>query len=232
MAAALWSLDYMFAMGTRNVTRVNYHGGATAPYSWVWYNATTNVATVNPIFYAMFVWTWIMAEPNTRIVSLDCRHGPGCPNSNQQPTAGAINIKTWAVTSGHGSAKVILINKSLDPALRPETIRVYAPYQQQHDDDNKFPFWATLQPYNPKESLSATALSFSGWTWHGSTNGKRKGTFDASNVCQPQLDATAGLYYCETLLPHATVMILSMNLTTATTGEGKHYGAFEWTATG
>jgi hypothetical protein len=105
----------------------------------------------------------------------------------------------WSVMTGHESSKVVLINMSLDPAQRPETTRIYAPYQQQHDNDKGFPFTATLQPYNPKDSLSATSLSLSGWTCHGSTNVKRKGTFDASNVCQPQLDATAGLYFCETL---------------------------------
>jgi hypothetical protein len=229
MAAALWSLDYMFALATRNVTRVNYHGGATAPYSWIWYNATTQGVAVKPLFYAMFVWTWIMAQANTRIMALNCRHGSGCQNpipTIQHPTTGAINIKAWAVTNGQGHAKVILINKSLDPHENPQVIRIYAPYQQKHHDSNdknndEFPLWSTLQPYSQEDGLSATSLSFSGWTWHGSTNGHRKGTFTTSHVCQPRLDDTVGLDYCETKLPHATVMILSMNLDTTTKGQGK-----------
>jgi hypothetical protein len=63
--------------------------------------------------------------------------------------------------TGHESSKVVLINMSLDPDQRPETIRIYAPYQKQHDNDKGFPFAATLQPYNPKDSLSATPISFS-----------------------------------------------------------------------
>lgn len=85
MASALWALDYMFVMATNNVTRLNFHGGRNAPYSWFWVNETTQEPSVKPLYYAMFVWTWITSGVGTQIFPLHCR-GWGCSDGLQATT--------------------------------------------------------------------------------------------------------------------------------------------------
>ena len=85
MASALWALDYMFTLAVTNVSRANFHGGGRAPYSWFFIDSTTDIPTVNPLYYSMWIWRLITTTRSNskddhkyQVVPLDCLGGIGC----------------------------------------------------------------------------------------------------------------------------------------------------------
>lgn len=76
LAAALWSLDYLFAMAAVNVSRVNFHGGGSGPYSW--FNLpSAGSPQVFPLFYGMSLFSWAAAN-SSRVVELKGAPEPLC----------------------------------------------------------------------------------------------------------------------------------------------------------
>ena len=80
LASSLWSFDYLMAMATHNVSRVNFHGGDHGPYTWFSLNdphkKNANNLDVRPLYYGMFAWNWMTVHPGSRIIPLRIKY-PG-----------------------------------------------------------------------------------------------------------------------------------------------------------
>jgi hypothetical protein len=64
--AALWAIDALFNAASSNITRWNFHGCTGGPYSPVWLSESsgpsdTRYAKAQPLYYGMWVFTWLIA---------------------------------------------------------------------------------------------------------------------------------------------------------------------------
>ena len=50
MASALWAVDFMMAMAQINVSRINFHGGGNAQYSWLGPSGSPDVKPTECIY--------------------------------------------------------------------------------------------------------------------------------------------------------------------------------------
>lgn len=229
MTSALWALDYMFVMASNNVTRLNFHGGGRSAYSWFWINETTQIPSVKPLYYAMFVWTWIMRGVGSQVIPLHCQ-GWGCSDNYDNAAKASVcpegaaciinnthhlntitRIKAHAVKDESGRYTIILINKSLDGNALNGRVQVYF---RQKNIERVVAQQATLEP-SRGYGLSASELRFQGWTWTGSKAGERKGQFKPDEVI-PQKDSD-GNYFFFANVPRGKIIILTLYLKPATT---------------
>ena len=228
MASALWALDYMFVMASNNVTRLNFHGGGRSAYSWFWINETTQIPSVKPLYYAMFVWTWIMRGIGSQVIPLHCQ-GWGCPDNFDDPANTSVcpecaiaciannthrldtitRIKAHAVKDESDHYTIILINKSLEPSAWNGGVQIYFRFLDQKNINRVVAQQATLEP-NSGGGLSATELRFQGWTWTDSKAGEGKGQFKPDEAF-PQKDSD-GNYFFFVQVPRGEIVILTLSL--------------------
>jgi hypothetical protein len=113
-ATALWAPDALFEMANMGVASVNWHIRPELPNSP--FAIDTQGVTVHPEVYGLAVFTRMLG-PKAELIRV----------RNDAPAA--LSIKTWGVSSTHGTA-VIAINKgpqtvlTLIPALRNRDARV------------------------------------------------------------------------------------------------------------
>lgn len=70
MASALWAVDFMMAMAQTNVSRINFHGGGNAQYSWLGPVKMDGSPDVKSLFYGMYMFSESTKGENTTIVLL------------------------------------------------------------------------------------------------------------------------------------------------------------------
>eukprot|EP00943_MAST-04B_sp_MAST-4B-sp1_P007733 g7733.t1 len=68
-AAALWAVDFMFAMSQINISRVNFHGGGNAKYSWFGPDKKNGSPDVRPLFYGMYMFSKVTQQEQNYIES-------------------------------------------------------------------------------------------------------------------------------------------------------------------
>ncbi|HVU55274.1 MAG TPA: glycosyl hydrolase family 79 C-terminal domain-containing protein [Puia sp.] len=96
LAAALWGLDFMFALAQQGIAGVNFHGG-NAPSTPIVF--LSGPAKPGPLYYGML----FFAQATTGKKMLTVQSTPQSP----------INLTTYATQQTNGVVKVTLINKDL-----------------------------------------------------------------------------------------------------------------------
>jgi hypothetical protein len=98
--AALWGLDFMFAMAKINAGRINFHGGGEASYSAIAYkSATENIPDVRALYYAMLGFSRATAN-HTNLVETSVK------SSNS-------HINVWAGRNEGGEVTCVVIHKDM-----------------------------------------------------------------------------------------------------------------------
>jgi len=223
MASALWSLDYLFALATHQVSRVNFHGGNSGPYTWfsvVDDKSNRNITAgssselqVRPLYYGMFVWNWMVANHTaSRVLPVECQAGRLCHKDgdtlsfHRPPNKTfAVRAKSWALgDTSRGDYKVIILNKLLgEEAMQPLWTRMKAPFDK-----------AEIVILESRQGMTATRnISFAGWTWEGTQAGERKGSYD-STILYPT-DSNGKYNIFEFAQAPATALVISFNQKTA-----------------
>jgi len=101
-AAALWSLDTLFALAAAGVDGVNIHtlpGAAYAPFSFEHRGGRWS-ATVQPLYYGLLAFTRAFPA-GARLLRVSAPAGP---------------VKVWATTAPDGHVRVVLINEQASAA--------------------------------------------------------------------------------------------------------------------
>lgn len=70
MTSALWSIDFLFALASVNVSRMNFHGGGSGPYTWFGEPSGPGGCgpDVRPLFYGMYAFARATAN-NSRLIA-------------------------------------------------------------------------------------------------------------------------------------------------------------------
>ena len=207
MASALWALDYMFELAQVGVSRVNFHGGDHAPYSWWWIDVETGVPKVQPLYYAMYVWSQYITNqgPGTRIIPfpLSPSAQPGNCHSLKDGDPKGGCIKTWAVKDDNLNIRVVIINKLLNPTQKQQKVKVTLSSCYQ---GGYVGFLGPTASANHK-GLSSESIDFSGLTWEGSQHGERMGQYVPIPVLPVKAENGTCHYTVDVF--HATATIVS-----------------------
>lgn len=226
LASALWSIDYLFVLATHHISRVNFHGGGTGPYTWFvipdkYYgeNATAlhgNRVQVRPLYYGMFLWNWLVANhTQSRVFPVECRGGDFCvrnlldtdshDSNNEDTNINAdIRVKVWAMgDTDTGDYKVVILNKlynsstTKDPS--PLWVKLIAPFPEGHI--------VALKSSLVEGMEATTNLTIAGWTWEGSYDGERNGKYEGTTIYPKGYGDSNGNTF-ELLVPPATAMVV------------------------
>jgi len=206
LAAALWSLDYMFAMAAVNISRINFHGGGTGPYSWFNLRADGS-PQVFPLFYGMSLFSWVTAN-SSRVVELkgapgslcqqgilagpvccaaSCGHcgGEGCdklPGGAAKCCTGTITQNNITCVQSSDNGCVIGLRAKAWAVTDAQAQSRVVVINKNLNEPTKVRLNASgnqaqLVTLSAKGVNATTGLSFAGLTWDGSKLGELVGTY-------------------------------------------------------
>lgn len=156
-AATLWALDAMFVRAQVGVSRWNFHGCPSGPYTAIAYENTADDAPdVRPLYYAM--WAFATATAN------------GAALLNVTTASSNALIRAYAAADADGAAlRVVLIHKDAN-ATSPAAVTVRGAGGRAGA--------GSLVRLAPAAGgiFAKSGLAFGGLTFDGSTDGRPRGT--------------------------------------------------------
>jgi len=151
--ATLWAIDFMLNMALVNVSRINFHGGGTGPYTAIAYSSDdATIPDVRPLYYGMLTFATSTA-------------GNAAFTTNQVKSSNPL-IKVFTLTRS-SSWVVVVIHKDMD-ATQDADVSVSLPSGRGGT--------ASLGIVSAKDVYASDGLKIFGQTFDGTQNGKPMGS--------------------------------------------------------
>ncbi len=200
-ASAIWAVDTLFNLATAGVRAHNFHGGGSylGSYSaFVFANDTTEVVTVQPLFYAMHLFALATRDyPHT--VSTSVQHS----------TNNAIKLHT--VWNGQ-RASTVIVHKQHNANQSATVSLTYTPPTAAANSSAAFAFpIASVYRLSGASIQTEFDVDLSGATWRGSRDGRLVG-----QVAPQMVKPVDGKYVVT--VPPGTVVLVQWEMTVGSGG--------------